>query len=385
MRFIHKMAFLVFLLLFSLLATAQTRQLDEIMTEEARGKLHYVLISPVIHSHEFEESERGVSDTLEYRQRLRPLSQMIAIQVEREQPSVEVLIKTTKDFVVDELLIRDAGIISGEEYDYVMGTVSISDLVALAEIREVVMIEPAFITHSELNESAHDINANAVWVGGDENNPLPDCITGKGVYVGIIDSKPNRNHITFEDSEGSSRFEHYDNSDPRAHGTHVAGIAGGRGDADGNKRGIAYEADLLWSQYGYTNAALAAVQGMIEQANGSPLVINYSVGHFFGPRDGSTVFEQALTNLITGNTVFVKSAGNNSTDNYYNHYEGVVPQQQGEFLEFSFSLSTDTLNATSLEIWHESQFDVQVSSLDPADESAWNDIVAFGDSETFTF
>jgi minor extracellular serine protease Vpr len=99
-----------------------------------------------------------------------------------------------------------------------------------------------------------------------------------------------------------------DGDDGHGHGTHVAGTAAGNGGALTNYIGMAPESDILFvkgfrSGPGFANTDIVdGCNYMFQRAQqiGKPAVINLSLGGHFGPHDGSSLYEQALSNM-TGN------------------------------------------------------------------------------------
>lgn len=186
---------------------------------------------------------------------------------------------------------------------------------------------------------------------------LPQSVSGKNVVVGIIDAGFDYSHPTFYDTtysryrvkkvweqkaagQSPSGFGYgaeyadsaailnkaYDILDG-THGTHVGGIAGGSGYLGPNDnhrrfRGMAYESDLVFTAI-YPTAAYWLNTGMVDmldgiqytfqyaESQGKPAVANLSWGCPLGPRDGSSLFSQAINNLVGPGKIFVLSGGNN--------------------------------------------------------------------------
>lgn len=193
-------------------------------------------------------------------------------------------------------------------------------------------------------------------------------LTGKGTLVAIIDSGIDISHPDFRHADGSTRIRrlldfstpprglcpeleqqynctatqncsvHTDKelnallagqdrtNDPLdvvGHGTHVASLAAGSGSADRRFVGMAPEAGLIVVRAtrdatgGVLDAdVLRGVAFAFEQASalGLPAVVNLSLGSDLGPHDGSSLFEQALAEMLgpefPGRSIVV--AGGNS-------------------------------------------------------------------------
>jgi len=110
-------------------------------------------------------------------------------------------------------------------------------------------------------------------------------------------------------------------SDEVGHGTHVTGIAAGRG-AGGRYPGIAPAADLVVVRGTRGRAdglsdddVMHAVQFMFDRADFEkrPMVVNISLGSDFGPHDGSLLWETTIASLVGPNfpgRAVVAAAGN---------------------------------------------------------------------------
>lgn len=184
-------------------------------------------------------------------------------------------------------------------------------------------------------------NVNDVH-NGSEADRLPS-ITGKGVLVGIVDGGFDPNHITFRTADQSGlrvkQLSYYksdddgnltgidtytpsqipsfttdDNSD--YHATHVSNIAAGAysGVTNGKSyQGVAPDADIfMGALYNYSDdEIIRACQDIRDMAaaNGTPAVINMSLGVNVGPHDGTDAFSVALDNIAKTIPVFI-AAGN---------------------------------------------------------------------------
>lgn len=205
----------------------------------------------------------------------------------------------------------------------------------------------------ECNDMRFDTRTDSVQAGlGTEGN-LP--YTGRGVYVGITDwgfdyTNPNYNAASLDNLRLVRVWDHFRLAGPHpegftygtefsalddllaaqsdtsnlykigTHGTHVAGIAAGRG-KNGNYRGQAPNAELLFCSFGLGESQwLEAVQWMRRVAADSNrrLVINSSWGMYsFSTLDGTSLLSQAINNWADSGTVFVTSAGNNGHANFH--------------------------------------------------------------------
>lgn len=157
-------------------------------------------------------------------------------------------------------------------------------------------------------DSTPQIGAPAAWDAG---------YTGEGVTVAVLDSGVDQTHpdlddvvVGARDFTGSGTTEdHY------GHGTHVASIALGSGDAsDGTGRGVAPGADLLVGKVldEYGNGEMSSIiDGMEWAAAEGADVVNMSLGEAENYTDGTDPASVALDTLSARHgTLFVVAAGN---------------------------------------------------------------------------
>lgn len=146
-----------------------------------------------------------------------------------------------------------------------------------------------------------------------------------------------------------------------AHGTHVLDIAAGNGQA-GGPVGVAPEADLIFvhladrntgglGSFGDSVRLLEAVDFISRTAGTQPCVINISAGRTCGPKDGTTLVERALDELLatTPGRFVVNSAGNYF--GWHTHACGIIGPGEERSLTFVTGPADITLN--ELEIWYD--------------------------------
>jgi subtilisin family serine protease len=172
-------------------------------------------------------------------------------------------------------------------------------------------------------------------------------LNGAGVIIGDVDTGVDYNHGDFTDG-GVSRFvsiwdqtvlgmppagytlgTEWSNAqltagtateiDNDGHGTHVLGIAGGDGSQTGGAipahtyTGMAPKSDLIMVKTTFQTADIVdAVAYILDKgtALGKPVVANLSLGSQFGPHDGTSDFEAALSALTGLGRIIIKSGGN---------------------------------------------------------------------------
>ena len=157
------------------------------------------------------------------------------------------------------------------------------------------------------------------------------------------------------------------------HGTRTLDIAAGNG-RSGGPVGIAPEADLLFvhladrntgglANFGDSVRLLEAVDFISGTAGSQPCVINISAGRVCGPKDGTTLVERALDELLasTPGRFVVNSAGN-----YYRwrtHSSGVIGPGETRPLRFVSGPADLTIN--ELEIWYDGGDELAVRVAPP--------------------
>ncbi len=270
-------------------------------------------------------------------------------------PAIRVLVRTE-----DPAALREAGFppgtVAGEVATAEVPLSRLRELAAVRGVRNVALSLPVF---PSLDVSARDIRADVAH--GSEQPPYPATgATGRGVYVGVVDSGLDLTHPDFQNDDGTTRvtaaWDQTDEVGPRpngynygtewsrtaidaggtrfqdlaGHGTHVTGIAAGNGRATGNGvpaytyTGIAPEAKLLVVKTRFDEASvLDGVNWILQRASGTPCAINLSLGNQFGPHDGSGDMDRALRYFSGPGRIVVAAAGNEGDARI--HASGTVP------------------------------------------------------------
>ena len=271
-------------------------------------------------------------------------------------------------------------------------------LQAVLALTEVEYVEAEKKIPARLNASVPLTRANLLRGG---TAPNFTGVTGANVIVGIIDDGVDFRHLDFRSTtDGSTRLlglwdqrasgtagsppTGYDygglctpamlnnainNAPANActqpstgnHGTHVAGIAAGNGQQSGNGQaayrfiGMAPNADILAANsigggVGAGNAIVDAIAWMktVAKAANKPLVINLSLGSYFGPRDGTSNFEQALSNAGEAGVIVVAAAGNEG--NVAIRATGTI--SQGATQNVTFNWRNSVTGAQRIELWY---------------------------------
>ena len=298
-------------------------------------------------------------------------------------------------------------------------------LASLAAMDEIEYMEAEKIIPKRLSVSVPATRANLLRTG-----VSPDLVgaTGAGVIVGIVDDGLDFRHLTFRNPNGSTRLlALWDQrvtgaagSPPTGfsyggecsiqmindaisgmggctqpstgnHGTHVGAIAAGNGQQTGNGQpayrfvGMAPKADILAANSiaGDTggNSVVDAIAWMKTKAAalGKPLVVNLSLGSYFGARDGTSNFEKALSGAGSAGVVVTAAAGNEGSDK-------IVATGQisaGQTRAVTFNWATSVNKDQRIEIWYpgSNQYAVKVTGPNGC---AMPEFVSPGADRTFT-
>lgn len=231
-----------------------------------------------------------------------------------------------------------------------------------------------------------------------------DALKGNGVVVGIIDAGFDFTHPAFFDSlrkdyrikrvwvQGFTANEESMPADfnygtelktrdeiisfggdfeGNSHGNHiVATIAGADTTLYSKYIGIAPEADIvLVSKKEYERGNQNILDGIkyifdYAKSVGKPCVINMSLGNQAGPHDGTSAFDQALTELQGEGLIIVGSAGNHIQEKFHLGWDfaGKEDAPIKTFVDFHVTPSP-TNSRGDIEFWGEKGFDYQLNLI----------------------
>ena len=241
-----------------------------------------------------------------------------------------------------------------------------------------------------------------------KNPPL--SLTGRGVFVAVIDTGIDIFHPDFVDENGDTKIyalwdqtvkgsppkpflngnlytkeeinkvlhsesERYDfrSKDRSGHGTAVAGIAAGNGRAsDGVNQGVACESDLLVVKMGIprensfprTTELIQGIDYLVRQAltMGRPMAINLSFGNNYGSHKGDSLLETYIDMVSsTGRLAICTGTGNNG--NQPLHEGGTLKQGQTRQIELSVSSREPTLN---VQLWKSYEDEMSIYIENPS-------------------
>lgn len=240
-------------------------------------------------------------------------------------------------------------------------------------------------------------------------------LTGKGVLIAIIDSGIDFRHKDFRNADGTTRIlsywdqtvagrppEGYDTGtlfteedlneilnqqstnnsvplspspDTEAHGTAVAGIAAGNGQAsNGRFTGVAFESSLIAVKLGFpgdnsfprTSELIQAINYCINFAFNlaMPLVINLSFGNNYGGHDGTTLLERFIDDVAdVGRNVIVVGTGNEG--NAGTHANVMLTTDSTDNYEVEFAVGPYE-TALNIQIWKSYVDTVTISLFTPS-------------------
>jgi minor extracellular serine protease Vpr len=254
---------------------------------------------------------------------------------------VEVFLQTQSGFDIGNLSALGARNIVTVG-NIMTAVIPVDNIFTIASDERITYIETG-TRRKPLNSAGRvDIGADKVHTGLD----LPDQMRGEGVIVGVLDSGIDFSHPDFSDDNGtriqflleytqagqSEWTKSQIDSDPVSvtqrdlddgggHGTHVAGSAAGGGRVNAQYQGVAPNSDIIFVKGliggGFSdNVVVGGCQYIFTKADvlGKPAVINLSLGSNFGPLDGTSLYEQALSDLTGAGKIIVAAAGNEGFD-----------------------------------------------------------------------
>ena len=275
---------------------------------------------------------------------------LVAEQIAAGATRIDMLAKVAPDF--DRGYFEKAGVVFGAQAGQIVTmSVPVEALPLLESTKGVIQYSISHpIAAPECNQVRFDTRTDSVHQGQGVTDNMP--YDGEGVYIGITDWGFDYSHPNYNAGTGNMRLEmawdHFKLSGPTpadkgygeglnygtltterlrlaegdtsnlygygTHGTHVAGIAAGRG-VDGDQMGQAPGAKLLFCSFGLGEKPwMDAVAWMKQVAQDSSrrLVINSSWGMYsFSTIDGTSLLSQAINAWADEGVVFCTSGGNN--------------------------------------------------------------------------
>ncbi|MFA7123642.1 MAG: S8 family serine peptidase [Candidatus Delongbacteria bacterium] len=267
-----------------------------------------------------------------------------------------------------------------------------SNISLISKSKEVLYVELSSKAKTKMDVSRVETRINTVH----EGTGLDKAYKGEGVIVGVIDSGIDIKHGNFKNEDGTTRILNlWDQTEdgaapqpytygtewtaqqintgictqvaPDDHGTHVAGTAAGNGLSPANNLkyiGIAPKSDIIFVKMtGDDNQLVDAVSYIFSKAQllGKPAVINMSLGGHSGAHDGSSLSDQAYSELIGNGKIIVAAAGN---EGEYTIHASASVDYNGGTVVFETNPDNDQI---MFEAWYDSTYsmDVKLIQLNP--------------------
>jgi subtilisin family serine protease len=285
---------------------------------------------------------------------------LAVVETSAEGKLMMPLLIRTDDVQQTTTSVRSSGgSVSTVAGDIVVATLPLEAIRSVAEGSGIRAVQASTRRFPMLNVSHLEVKADKVHSGVS----LPQAYRGGGVVAGILDTGIDWQHPDFKTSSISSRIRYLwdvsgstnppseflygreytksqidagqcferDGNGGNGHGTHVAATVAGNARALAGYTGIAPEADIIFvkgirdseSNGGFRDDDVVNGCDFIfkrAQTLGEPAVINLSLGGHYGPHDGSSNYEQALTNLTGPGKIIVAAAGNEAGSPHHLRY-----------------------------------------------------------------
>jgi subtilisin family serine protease len=244
-------------------------------------------------------------------------------KVQDHEEKLESLHRSAKEEIL-EILGEDIspGKIFSGEFTTLFNGISIKNVPAelIKKIEDLPFVKKVFPNYRivpKIDESVPLINATGVW---NLKNITGDEITGEGITIAFLDSGVNYTHPHLADNYIADESYDFKNDDPDpmdidGHGTHVTGIAVGRGNETYPQYvGVApdakfYSFKIIENDEGnfpdYEQAMITAMDLGVD-------IISLSFGTE-GPGDPTDPFCQLADNAVDAGIVVVAAAGNSGT------------------------------------------------------------------------
>lgn len=322
---------------------------------------------------------------------------LVADRIAEGATSIDMLAKMVPGF--DRGTLEKAGMAIGAQAGQIITLrVPVEALPLLESNKEVLQYSISHpIAMPDCDDTRADTRTDSVQNGwGVEGDT---SFTGKGVYIGITDwgfdyTHPNYNHLKKDNFRLLMAWDHFRNSGPApggnfdygtlirgrralldslgdtsnlygygTHGTHVAGIAAGRG-VNGRYTGQAPYAELLFCSFGLGEKQWMDAVGWMHQVaqdSAKRLVINSSWGMYsFSNLDGTSLLSQAINAWSNEGIVFCTSAGNNGSRKF--HISHTFPADSADTLRTVAEwFTTNESTGQVLILWGEPGHDFSVA------------------------
>ena len=239
----------------------------------------------------------------------------------------------------------------------------------------------------KLDVSLSQIQADLVHQG---IYPLNKPYQGEDIVVGVIDSGIDIAHPDFQNTDGSTRIFYLwdqtasgntpsefsygtewtsseinsglcpqiDGAENYGHGTHVAGIAAGNGQAVEKYYGIAPKSDLIIVKTDFDFGHIVdGIQYIFNRTGTKPAVVNLSLSTHQGPHDNTSSAAKMINQLVGPGKIVVSAASNEGNKNIHIQYQTENVSVKGT----KFSTPDNSQNIIGLDIWYPSSGNISFS------------------------
>lgn len=321
--------------------------------------------------------------------------------------SVPVFIKSNNVDATSSTITARGGIIYSVIKDIITAEIPISFTEELSLQSHIIYIQGSYVNQPLIDVSRVETKVDQLHNG----NGIPRPYKGKDVIVGVVDSGIDWKHPDFKTASGNrilylwdmsgqgnppagynygteytkanldaNQCSQVDGNDGGGHGTHVTGTAAGNGRANTQYIGMAPESDIVFVK-GFRNGPGFADSDVVNGCNyifqkadqlQKPAVINLSLGGHFGPHDGSSLYEQALSNLTGNGKIIVAAGGNSGGENIHLSYS-----TSGSSYNDSYEtiwLVPENASAAYIDLWYDTgNISVGIAAYDPVTQ----DLIGF--------
>jgi|WetSurMetagenome_2_1015567.scaffolds.fasta_scaffold24790_2 minor extracellular serine protease Vpr len=290
-------------------------------------------------------------------------------QNELNDLKVPIFVRTNSVTSAINIITTYNGKIETVTGDIITADVPVTSVKEIALSPEIIYVDASTISELKIDVSRLEAKVDLLHNGSGISRPYK----GNGVVVGVLDSGIDWTHSDFKNTGGSrikylwdmsgssnppsgydygteytkaqldaNQCQEIDADDGHGHGTHVSGTAAGNGSALSNYIGMAPESDIVFVK-GFRNSPGFANTDVVNGCNyifqkaqqfGKPSVINLSLGGHFGPHDGTTLYEQALSNLTGNGKIIVAAAGNEGSSTIHLSYSAAGSSYNDAFETF---------------------------------------------------
>ena len=270
--------------------------------------------------------------------------------------TIPILLRTSSVSAAEGTINSYNGTVETISGDIISAEVPVSSIYKIAGSPEILYVDASTISELKINVSRVEARIDLLQNGTGISRPYK----GNGIVVGIVDSGIDWKHPDFHNATGNrikylwdmsgqgnppagydygteytkaeldaNQCQEIDGDDGEGHGTHVSGTAAGNGSALPDYIGMAPLSDIIFVK-GFRNGPGFASTDVINGCNyifqkaselGEPAVINLSLGGHFGPHDGTSLYEQGVSNLTGDGRIIVAAAGNEGGETIHLSYE----------------------------------------------------------------